>query len=147
MDAPSMDAVSLEHPRSRAALRRTRQLTGAYLVISVLAYVAIILLRNAAAAVNPAVWVRGTIVVLAAVLLNWFATGTANGNPVAFLRLRIVSAVTVVAIAAIIAVPGTFPLWFKLEQGLCGVVMLGVVVLTNSKHLRSVFAARRQPRE
>jgi hypothetical protein len=138
-----MDTLSLEHPRSRAALRRTRQLTGVYLAVSVLAYVAIILLRNDAAAVNPAVWVRGTIVLLAAVLLNWFAAGTANGNARAYLRLRIVSAITVVAIAAIIAVPGTFPLWLKLEQGLCGVVMLGVVVLTNGKHLRSVFAARR----
>jgi hypothetical protein len=35
-------------------------------------------------------------------------------------RLRIVSAVVLVAIVVIIAPPGGFPLWLKIEQGGCG---------------------------
>jgi hypothetical protein len=44
----------------------------------------------------------------------------------------------VVAIAAIISVPGKFPLWMKVEQGVCGLLLIGVVVVVNGGHLRSV---------
>jgi hypothetical protein len=39
------------------------------------------------------------------------------------------------------AIPGDFPLWMKLEQGVCGLLLLGVVATVNGKHLRSVFAS------
>ena len=52
------------------------------------------------------------------------------------------SAALVVAIAVIIALPGSFPLWMKAEQGLAGLLMIGVAVLVNRSHLRSLFAAR-----
>jgi hypothetical protein len=48
----------------------------------------------------------------------------------------------VAAIAVIIALPGTFPLWMKIEQGVCGLILLGVVVIVNGRHLRSLFAAK-----
>ena len=48
----------------------------------------------------------------------------------------------VAAIAVIIAVPGTFPLRMKIEQGVCGLILVGVVVLVNGKHLRSLFAVK-----
>jgi len=44
-----------------------------------------------------------------------------------------------VAIVVIIALPGTFPLWMKFEQGVCGLLLLGVALIVNGKHLRSVF--------
>jgi hypothetical protein len=47
-----------------------------------------------------------------------------------------------VAIVFIIALPGTFPMWMKIEQGVCGLVLIGVVVLVNGKHIRSLFAAK-----
>lgn len=40
----------------------------------------------------------------------------------------------------IVAVPGDFPLWFKLEQGVCGLLLLGVVLVVNGKHLRTAFS-------
>jgi hypothetical protein len=63
-----------------------------------------------------------------------------RGTSRAYLRLRIVSTVTVVAIAVTIALPGTFPLWMKIEQGFCGLLLLGVVFLANGKLMRSMFA-------
>jgi hypothetical protein len=59
----------------------------------------------------------------------------ARGSSGGYLRLRLVSAIMLVAIAAIIALPGTFPLWMKIEQGVCGLLLLGVVVIVNGKHL------------
>ena len=52
-----------------------------------------------------------------------------------------------VAIAFIIALPGTFPLWMKIEQGACGLLLIGllligVVAIANGKHMQSLFAAK-----
>ncbi len=53
------------------------------------------------------------------------------------------SAVMVVAIAVIIALPGTFPTWLKLEQGVCGLVLIAVVAIANGRRSRLLFAANR----
>jgi hypothetical protein len=134
-----MSTVDVQHPRSAAALRSVQLLVIAYLALSVLTLAAIIALRNDAAAVNDAVWTRGTIVVASALLTFAFARRAARGSKKGFLRLRIVSAVMLVAIVVIIALPGTFPLWMKFEQGVCGLLLLGVALILNGKHLRSVF--------
>jgi hypothetical protein len=46
-----------------------------------------------------------------------------------------------VAIAVIVALPGLIPLWMKVEQSVCGLLLLGVVVTVNGRHVRSLFAA------
>jgi hypothetical protein len=110
--------------------------------ISVLTLVAIIVLRNHATVVNSAVWTHGTIVAVSALLLFTLTVRAASGSSRAYLRLRIASAIMVVAIAVIIALPGTFRLWMKVEQGVCGLLLIGVVAIVNGKHVRSLFAAR-----
>jgi hypothetical protein len=132
---------SRRHPRTRTAFRSLKLLVGGYLTLSVLTLVAIASLRNDAAAVNSAVWTRGTIVVISALLTFAFTIRAARGSRRAYLRLRIVSAVMVVAIAVIVALPGTFPLWMKLEQAVCGLVLIAVAAVANGRHLRSVFGA------
>ena len=137
------DAIAndgLVHPRSLAIFHRLKLLVGAYLGVSVLTLAAIILMRNNAAAVTAAVWTRGIAVVVSAVVLLLFTVRAAQGSRQAYLRLRLVSAIMVVVIAVIIALPGTFPLWMKIEQGVCGLFLIGVAVVTYGKHLRSLFA-------
>jgi hypothetical protein len=131
----------LNQPRSRTALRNVQLLIGGYLSISVLTLVAIVLLRNNSAIVTPAVWIRGTIVAASALLTVFFAVRMARGSRLGYLGLRLESAIMFVAIVVIIALPGLFPLWMKIEQGVCGLLLLGVVVVVNGKHLRSTFAA------
>ncbi|HZX07543.1 hypothetical protein [Kribbella sp.] len=131
--------ANVGHPRSASALRSVQLLVTGYVAISVLTLVAIIALRNHSSVVNAAVWVRGTIVVGSSLLTFLFARSAAKGSHRGYLRLRIVSAVMLVAIAVIIALPGTFPLWMKGEQAVCGLLLLGVTLVVNSKHLRSVF--------
>jgi hypothetical protein len=122
------------------AMRTVKLLVGTYLSISALTLVAIVLMRHRANLVNPAVWTRGTIVVATALLMFSFAVRAARGSRRAFLRLRIVSAIMVAAIAAIVSLPGTFPVWMKIEQGVCGAILLGVVSLVNGRRLRSAYA-------
>ncbi|MFE3179528.1 hypothetical protein ACFXKR_01325 [Streptomyces violascens] len=137
-----VSAERLNHPRSLATFRSTKLLVGGYLGISVLTLVAIVLLRNDSAAVTPAVWVRGTIVVASALLTYLCAIRAARGSRSAYRRLRIITGVMVVAIAAIIALPGAFPVWMKAEQAACGAPLIALAALVNGKYLRSLFAAK-----
>ncbi len=131
----------LSHPRTLTAFRTMKRLVGGYLAISVLTLVAIVLMRHDTAAVNSAVWVRGTIVVISGVVTFALTFLAARGSRAAYRRLRIISAVMVVAIAVIIALPGTFPLWMKIEQAVCGLALIGVAMAANGRHLRSLFAS------
>jgi hypothetical protein len=137
-----MSMVDVRHPKSAGALRSVQLLTAAYLMLSVLTLVAIIALRNHTAIVNDAVWVRGTIVVASSLLTFAFARRAARGSRKGFLRLRLVSGIMLVAIVVIIALPGTFPVWLKCEQAVCGLLLLGVALLVNGRHLRSVFTGQ-----
>jgi hypothetical protein len=126
-----------------AAFGHVRALVGAYLTLSVACVGAIALLRNDHAAVNSAVWSRATIVVVSALVTFSVATRAARGSARALLRLRIVTGVMVAAIAVIITLPGTFPLWMKLEQAACGMLLLAVIVIVNRRPLRGPSAGAR----
>ena len=103
-------------------MRTTRNLVASYLTLSVLTVLAVFLMRNHAGLVNPAVWVRTCIVAASAALMMSFVIRRA------YTRLRIVSTVMLVAIAVILAIPGDFPLWLKVEHAACGLLLVGVVV-------------------
>jgi len=120
-------------------MKTVKILTASYLTLSVLTLVAIVMLRHHPSIVNDAVWVRATIVVASAALTLTFAVRAANGSRGAYRRLRIFSAVMVVAIAVIIALPGMFPVWLKVEQGVCGLLLMGVVILANGRPMRALF--------
>jgi hypothetical protein len=126
----------------RPELRNVNLLVGCYLGLSALTLVAVALLRNDPALVSTAVWVRGTIVVVSAAVMAAFAARMAGGSRGAYLRLRIVSVVMLVAIVVIIAVPGDFPLWFKIEQGVCGLFLTGIVLIANGARVRGQFTVR-----
>lgn len=141
-DLVAISGESLSDPRSLSAFRGAKLLVGGYLGISVLTLGAIIMLRDNAALVNAAVWTRGIVVVASALLMYVCALRAARGSRPAYRRLRIVSGVMVVAIVAIITLPGTFPLWMKMEQGVCGLVLIGVALIVNGRQLRSSFSAK-----
>jgi hypothetical protein len=128
-------------------MKLLKVLTGTYLVVSVLTFVAIVLLRHHPSMVTDAVWVRATIVVISAALTFTFAVRAAGGSRGAFRRLRILSAVMVVAIAVIVALPGLFPMWLRVEQGFCGLLLVGVAIVANGRELRTLFNEREQVRQ
>lgn len=141
-EARRMNSPATVHePPATAVLRTTKILVGCHVGLSVLTLVAIVLLRNDSTMVNDAVWVRATIVVLSSLLTFRFTVGTVRGSRRAYRRLRLVSAIMLIAIVVILALPGTFPLWLKLEQGVCGGLLLAVALLVNGRALRSSFAS------
>ena len=134
-------------PAGREPFRVIKGLLLGHLGIGIAALVAVILLRNHPAEVKGPAWVRSIIVVATALILLSAATLASQGSRGAFLRLRIISIVTTVAIVVIVALPGTFPVWFKIEQSVCGVLMLGVAVLANGRTARSRFADRQSGKQ
>ncbi len=132
----------LEHPGTQRAFSTVRHLVVGYLAISALTVVAIIVMRNNAAQVNSAVWIHGTVVVASALLTYMLTVRASAGARRPYLRLRIISIVVPAAMVVIIALPGTFPLWMKIEQGVCALLLIGVAVLVNGKHLRASFAVK-----
>ncbi|MEU0568981.1 hypothetical protein ABZ297_26895 [Nonomuraea sp. NPDC005983] len=137
-----ISAEALNQPRSLMTFRTMKLLVSGYVALSVLTLVAVYLLRRDPGLVNDTVWIRGGIVAITSVLMLAFVVGTARGRRRAYLRLRIASGVMVVAIAILVSIPGFLPMWMRIEQGVCGVLLVGVVVIANGSHLRSLFAIR-----
>jgi hypothetical protein len=133
---------ALNHPRSLRAFRLVKLLVSGYVAVSVLTLVAVYLLRDDAGLVTDTVWVRGGIVALASLLMLAFAAGTVRGRRRAYLRLRIASALMVVSVAVLVALPGFLPTWMRIEQTVCGLLLVCVVTIVNGRHLRSLFATR-----
>ncbi|MFJ4184326.1 hypothetical protein [Kitasatospora sp. NPDC089509] len=134
-----MTSTDLHHPDTRRAFRTVRNCVLVYLGLSALTLVAAYALRSHTDLITPAVWVRGTLVLVGAAVTLLLTVRAARGSRGAFRRLRIVSGVMLVAIAVIIAVPGMFPLWMKIEQGCCGLALLGVALVINGRQLRTLF--------
>jgi hypothetical protein len=142
MNTRTISADHRTQPGTLPAFRTIRLLVSGYLGVNLLSLLAIVVLRNHAADVNSSVWTHGIVVAASALLTFALAVRMARGSRRAYLRLRIVSAVTLAAIAVIIAIPGSFPLWMKIEQGAGGLILLGVVAIANGRQLRAWSAAR-----
>lgn len=137
--SPQSAVLDLKHPATVSAFRTAQWLIGLYFGIGFGTLIAIILLRNHHNDVNAAVWIRGSAVVLSAMALAAFRHRAEAGSRNAFQRLRIIAIVTPIVIAVIVALPGTFPLWMKIDQVACGLVMAAVAVIVS--RLRGIFAA------
>lgn len=122
---------------SQRDMQTVKLLAGAYLAISAVTVVVIVALRNHTGAVDDTVWNRGIVVLASSVLMLAFVRRAAGGSRRALTRVRIVSAVMMVAIAVTVAVPGLLPLWMKLEQIACGLVLLAVAAIVIREPLRT----------
>lgn len=113
-----------------------RTVVACYVTLSLLNLVVLGILSAVApheAAV--AAWIRGSIVAATGILMFVFATQAVRGSSRGLLRWRIVTAVMVVAVAVVVSIPGLLPLWFVVEQIVCGVLLLtaGVLILPRRK--------------
>ncbi|MQY04295.1 hypothetical protein [Actinomadura macrotermitis] len=78
---------------------------------------------------SPFMWIRGTILFLAAFPLHRFAVRAAQGSAKALDRLRTLSVVLPIAIIGVDLIPGLCPAWYAVVQGLSALALAGVAVL------------------
>ena len=65
----------------------------------------------------------------------------ARGSRSAWRRLRIIAPIVVVAVIVIVSIPGFLPDWVRLEQAVCGALVLPAAIILNLPRTRSLFAA------
>jgi heme/copper-type cytochrome/quinol oxidase subunit 4 len=135
----------MNDPRTRGAFRRIVILFGGYLVLSALTVLAAFILRDGAVPMSRSVWIRGSVALASAIILLLSALSAARGSAPAYLRMRLISAIAVVPIVVVITIPDSIPVLMKIEQGICGLFLIGVVAIVNSRHLREAFGRETRP--
>ncbi|MFC4907356.1 hypothetical protein [Actinomadura gamaensis] len=133
------NANGIQDPNHVTAFRRLKALVGLYTAVSVLTFAGLVAYRDSSSVTQP-VWVRISIVAVSSLILFALTLRASRGSRGAFRRVRILSTVMLAAIVVIVSLPGTFPVWMRIEQGVCGVFLLGVVAISNGRRLRAGFA-------
>jgi hypothetical protein len=134
--------VTVTDPDAREKLRIAQVLLGGYAAVSVLTLLAIVVFSGNPDIVTEAVWVRGSIIAVASLITFAIGVSMAKGSRSNYRRVRIIAAAQVVAILVIESIPGSFPVWFKIANGMCGALLIIVVLLTFARTVRTTFAAR-----
>jgi hypothetical protein len=134
--------VTVTDPDAREKLHIARVLLGGYAGVSVLTLMAIVVFSGDPDIVTDAVWIRGSILAVASLITFAVGVSMARGSRSNYRRVRVIALAQVVAIVVIESVPGVFPVWFKIENGVCGALLVIVVLLTFARTVRSAFAAR-----
>jgi hypothetical protein len=129
-------------PDARAKLHIAQVLLGGYAAVSVLTLLAIVVFSGNPDIVTDAVWIRGSIIAVASLITFAIGASMAKGSRSNYRRVRIIALAQVVAIVVIESIPGSFPVWFKIVNGVCGVLLVIVVLLTSARTVRTAFAAR-----
>jgi hypothetical protein len=113
-----------------------------FLGVSVAMLAALAVLTATGSPQDIAIWIRCSFVLASSVLLLLFAVSAARGSRAAWIRLRIVAPIVVVAVIVIVAIPGFLPDWVRLEQALCGALVLPVAILANLPRARALYARK-----
>ncbi|MEN2742754.1 hypothetical protein ABCS02_33685 [Microbacterium sp. X-17] len=126
----------------RAALRPVLVLLGCFVAISAALLGFLAVLAAVGIGADIAIWIRGSFVLASGVLLLVFAASAARGSHNALVRLRIVSPIVLAAIVVIVSIPGFLPDWVRVEQAVCGALVLPVVIIVNLHRTRALFPAK-----
>lgn len=126
----------------RAAFRPVLLLVSAFLAVSTGMLVFLAGASVVGTRIDGAVWSRCSLVVGSAIIILLLAVYAARGARRAWVRLRIVSPAVVAAIVVIVSIPGFLPDWVRLEQAVCGILILPAAILVNLPRTRALFPGR-----
>jgi len=113
-----------------------------YVTVSLGALGVLIALHGNNTEATKEAWVHGIIVAATSLLMALFARGAMQGKKRAYLRLRITSAIMIVAIAVTTAIPDDFPIWMKVEQVFCALLLIGLAITLNRRDTKAVYKAK-----
>jgi hypothetical protein len=130
----------LDHVMRTDAFVPIKILVACYFGLAVLGFGAAIVLRDQPRLVNTDVWVHSGVLMVTSSLMYLAATLAARGSRSAFLRLRVASILVPLAIVVLIVLPDPFPVWMKVQNGLCALTVAGVALLANRSAVRAQFA-------
>lgn len=123
----------------RAIFRPVLILLTGFLAVSGAMVAVLVALSRFGADIDVTIWIRCSLVLASSIVLLLLAVNAARGSRNACLRLRIISPVVVTAVIVIVSIPGFLPVWVRIEQGVCGALVLPVAILVNLPQVRAVF--------
>ncbi|HEY1721746.1 MAG TPA: hypothetical protein VGG27_10905 [Magnetospirillaceae bacterium] len=89
--------------------------------------------------VPPPVWVRGTIMLIVAILMVLFGVKMRRGRRWAYIRARWIAVAGTIGFFAIAILPGPFPVWMRIEQGVQALLFLALAWLLTRPRVRAFF--------
>ena len=122
-----------------AAYRHVLLLLTGFLVVSAAMIAVLVAMVANHASVDTAIWIRCSLVLASAVVLLLIAASAARGSRAAWIRLRIISPIVVVAVIVIVSIPGFLPDWVRLEQAVCGLLVLPAAIIVNLPRMGRLF--------
>lgn len=138
-----MNPATAQRPAVAVALRTVTLLVVAYAVVSVLTVALVALLDAHHDHLSATAWTRSTVVAVVSLVTLSMAVVASRGSRGAWWRLRIATAVQIVAIAVVVAVPSSIPAWLRAEQVVCAVLLVAVAWLANGRQVRAAFGRSR----
>lgn len=133
--------VTVTDADAREKLHIAKVLLGGYAAVAVLTLLAVVVFSGNPEMVTDAVWVRASILAVASLVTFALGVSMAGGSRGNYRRVRIIALAQVVAVVVIESIPGSFPVWFKIANGVCGALLIIVVLLTFARTVRATFAA------
>ena len=117
-------------------------LLSGFLLVSVAMEAVLIVETLNGNAMDIAIWIRCSLVLGSSIVLLLLARFAALGSRPAWRRLSIIAPIVVVAVIVIVSIPGFLPDWVRVEQAVCGLLVLPVAILLNLPRTRAHFARR-----
>ena len=134
-----IDEAARTDPRTTTAFTRVSWLLLAEFVIGGGAVVEAIILSRSGDHVSPVVWWRLVVIFGIATTLFYFVWRARLGFWWAYSRLRLFSLVFPIVAIGTCLVPGLYPPWMVIEQVLFSAVLLLVLRVLSTPHLRAVY--------
>ena len=125
-----------------AAFRPILILLSGFLAVSAAMEVFLIVETLNGNGIDIAVWIRCSLVLGSSIVLLLIALFAARGSRASWRRLSIISPIVVVAVIVIVSIPGFLPDWVRVEQAVCGLLVLPVAILVTLPRTRALFAER-----
>jgi hypothetical protein len=138
------ETLSPAHPpvdRLRTRFRPMLVLLAAFLLVSAAMEAVLVVQSVTGVSVDGAVWTRCSLVLASSIVLLLLTIGASRGSRRAWIRLRIVTIVVVIAVIVIVSIPGFLPDWVRVEQGVCGALVIPVAILLNLPRTAALFPA------
>jgi hypothetical protein len=137
-----LSAEQLAQPSLRASMRCVRWLVAAFIGTNLAALTINLVYAHSSGIVTEVTWTRTFILLGAGAVLLFFANGVGRGSFKSYLYVRIESAVLLVTVIVLVAIPGLLPGWMVVQQLVCGVLLLAITIVTSATPLRAAFQRR-----
>jgi peptidoglycan/LPS O-acetylase OafA/YrhL len=89
--------------------------------------------------ISPAVWVRSTIILVVGLLMLLCGLQMRRGRRWAYVRAKWIALLGTIGFLGVAALPGPFPAWMRIEQGVQALVFLALAMMLTRPGLALLF--------